>query len=412
MTDTEIPATSRNEKASEDSSARGNSWHESTEIENPNKYEDEELQSGELQGVPDLLQEFKHGLVDESVPEYGDASSSSHELPLGPRAKMVPGKHNILTHFPKDQYCDTCLRTKITRASCRRRTGTVVSRAEIFGDLIIPDHKVLSEGCDSRHCHRYAVVVQDLATQWIQSYPCTTKTSQETMKSLQKFLEPTRNPKVIFSDNSWEFGKACEDLSWNHCTSTPHRSETNSIAERAVRRIKEGTSAVLLQSGLDEKWWADYCYLRNIQDLLSDGKTPCERRGVPFNGPVVSRLEQWSNITLFLLKTYRDYTNLVQKSCQVSRLIVVDGEARNDFLVHFRRFYLPSSRGIQSQTVRAEGRIISYSTEVHRRYQKHRYTGEETDEKTNDIQARHFVARDVETHVRCIETKGEVKVGK
>ena len=30
-----------------------------------------------------------------------------------------------------------------------------------------------------------------------------------------------------------------------------------------------------------------YCYLRNIQDLSSDGKTPCERRfGEPFNGPV------------------------------------------------------------------------------------------------------------------------------
>ena len=31
-----------------------------------------------------------------------------------------------------------------------------------------------------------------------------------------------------------------------------------------------------------------YCYLRNIQDLLSDGKTPYERRfGMPFNGPVI-----------------------------------------------------------------------------------------------------------------------------
>ena len=54
-----------------------------------------------------------------------------------------------------------------------------------------------------------------------------------------------------FSDNSLEFGKACEDLSWNLCTSTPHRSETNGIAESAVRRIKEGTSAVFLQSGLN-----------------------------------------------------------------------------------------------------------------------------------------------------------------
>ena len=38
----------------------------------------------------------------------------------------------------------------------------------------------------------------------------------------------------------------------------PHESETNGIAARAVRRVKEGTSAVLLQSGLNESWWADY----------------------------------------------------------------------------------------------------------------------------------------------------------
>ena len=28
------------------------------------------------------------------------------------------------------------------------------------------DHTVLGEGCESRHNNRYAVVVQDLATQW------------------------------------------------------------------------------------------------------------------------------------------------------------------------------------------------------------------------------------------------------
>ena len=66
-------------------------------------------------------------------------------------------------------------------------------------------------------------------------------------------LEPTRKPKVIFTDNSLVFGKSCEELSWNHCTSTPHRSETNGITERAVRRVKEETYAVLLQSGLDNE---------------------------------------------------------------------------------------------------------------------------------------------------------------
>ena len=161
-----------------------------------------------------------------------------------------------------------------------------------LGDLITSDHNVLSENCESRNNHRYAVVVQDLATQWIQSYPCKTKISHETQRSLSKFLEPNRKPKVLYTDNSLEFGKACEDLSWNLCTSTPHRSETNGIAERAVRRVKEGSSAVLLQSGLNESWWADsvecYTYLRNIQDLLSDGKTPYERRlGKPFKGSII-----------------------------------------------------------------------------------------------------------------------------
>ena len=181
------------------------------------------------------------------------------------------GKHSVYIHFPKDRNCEICQRTKITRAPCRRRIGGAVPRAENFGDLITGDHKVLSESCESRNNHRYAID------------PCKTNTSQKTQR---------RKPKVIYTDNSLEFGKACEDLSCNHCTSTPHRSETNGIAERAVRKVKEGTSAVLLQSGLEENWWADsmecYTYLRNVTDLLSDAKTPYERRfGQPFKGPII-----------------------------------------------------------------------------------------------------------------------------
>ena len=217
--------------------------------------------------------------MDDEIPlQGGSDASSSHEASLVPTTKRREdlGKHNVHTHFPKDRKCEICKLTKITRAPCRRRNGEAVPRAANFGDLITADHKVLSDNCESRNSHRYAVVVQDLATQW------------ETQRSLQKFLEPERKPKVIYTDNSLEFGTACEDLSWNHCTSSPHRSETNGIAERAVRRVKEGTSAVLLQSGLNESWWADsmecYIYLRNVTDLLSD----YERRfGQPFKGLII-----------------------------------------------------------------------------------------------------------------------------
>ena len=200
--------------------------------------------------IPEWLQEFREILVDEEIPVHGDSlASSSHEPSSEPtfNRREDVGEHIVKTHFPKDRNCEIFKRTKITRAPCRRRNGEAVPHAEIFDDLITADHKVQSDNCESRNNHRYAVVVQDLATQCIQAYPCKTKTSQETQRSLQKFLEPETKPKVIHTDNSLEFGKACEDLSWTHCTSPPHRSETNGIVERAVRRVKEGTSAVLLQ---------------------------------------------------------------------------------------------------------------------------------------------------------------------
>ena len=81
--------------------------------------------------------------------------------------------------------------------------------------------------------HRYAVVVQDLATQWIQSHPCKTKSAHETEESFLKFQEPSHRPKVVCADNSME-----------------------------------------LQSRLDERWSDSmfcFCYLRNVQDLLADG---------------------------------------------------------------------------------------------------------------------------------------------
>ena len=114
---------------------------------------------------PEWLQEFRENLMDGRVPERRDSHASfSHGSSLEPTRSADLGKHSVYTHFPKDRNCEICQRTKITRAPRRRRIGAVVRRAENFGDLITADHKVLSEGCESRNNHRYAVVVQDLAT--------------------------------------------------------------------------------------------------------------------------------------------------------------------------------------------------------------------------------------------------------
>ena len=80
------------------------------------------------------------------------------------RLKVASQKHNIFIHFPKDRNCEIWQRTKITRAQCRRRIGGAVPRAENFGDLITADHKVLSEGCESR------TTITDMQS-WCRTWP-------------------------------------------------------------------------------------------------------------------------------------------------------------------------------------------------------------------------------------------------
>ena len=141
-----------------------------------------------------------------------------------------------------------------------------------------------------------------------------------------KFLEPTKKPSVIYTENSLEFGKVCEDLSRNQIileTLPVNTTQRRNKVERAARRVEGGTSAALLQSGLGNESWADSmecnCYLRNIQDLLSDGKTRHHVKGGS-ECPLTDhrhRLEQWPNITLSLRKSNLDCISLEQKSCQV-----------------------------------------------------------------------------------------------
>ena len=62
-------------------------------------------------------------------------------------------------------------------------------------------------------------------------------------------------PKVIHTDNSLKLGKACEDLSWNHRTSTLHRSQTKRCC------WKSGT----------QNWGRDFCNIDAIRSGWQNG---------------------------------------------------------------------------------------------------------------------------------------------
>ena len=242
--------------------------------------------------IPEWLHKFREILVDDEIPVHGDShASSSHEVSLEPTFKRREDlvKHIVYTYFLKDRNCEICKRAKITRAPCRRRNGGAVPRAEFWwlddsdGHPMDPVKSVLNNNFSGN------------------------------AKGTCKFLKPDRNPEVIYTDNSLKFGKACEDLSWNHCTSTPHRSEINGFCRKRSAQSEGRHLCCSVATSLNESSWADamecYTYLRNVTDLLPDGKTPYERRfGNPLEGPIIP------SITLWLRRTSQESINLERKS--------------------------------------------------------------------------------------------------
>ena len=115
----------------------------SSKTQNKNKKRDNSRDADDrLRDLPEWLEEFTDNLEHTEVhaPAHTSQDSDS-ERPT--KLVQMSRKHSIYTHFPKDRNCEVCLRTNMTRAPCRRRTGEALPRAEKFGDLITAGRKVL-----------------------------------------------------------------------------------------------------------------------------------------------------------------------------------------------------------------------------------------------------------------------------
>ena len=107
----------------------------------------------------------------------------------------------------------------------------------------------------------------------------------------------------------------------------PHRSETNGIAERALRRNKGGNVCCIVSIRLGLKWWVDsvecYCYLRNVQDLLADGENALVKGDSENHVKAPSfRLVQWLNIVRSLQETSQGSIKLVSFTWNIPRTCV------------------------------------------------------------------------------------------
>ena len=215
--------------------------------------------------IPEWLQDFRKKLVDDEIPVQGDSHMPVffHEGSIEPTPKRSEGlgKHSVYTHFPKDRNCEICQRTKITTAPCRRRNGGAVPRAENFGDLIRADHKSsqwnLWISKQSSICNRGAGLGHPMD-------PGISVQYQNFTRNPEKLAKVPGTREETKSHVHWQFLRIRQSL-WRslleslHVYTTQIRNKWE--CERAVRRVKESTSAVSLQSCLDENWWHGMLYL-------------------------------------------------------------------------------------------------------------------------------------------------------
>ena len=132
-------------------------------------------------------------------------------------------------------------------------------------------------------------MVQDSATQWIQSYPCETKTSRETERSLRKFFElSAEKPKVMDTDNSVEFANLVKI--YHGISALLHLINPRRMAMRKERYAEERKGLLLYCCNL--AWMKNGgLILRNAIAIcamakMPDVRTPYQRRfGEPFEGP-------------------------------------------------------------------------------------------------------------------------------
>ena len=70
----------------------------------------------------------------------------------------------------------------------------------------------------------------------------------------------------MYTDNAPELVAAVSRPKLKHDTSTPYRSTANSIAERQIRIVTEGTRTLLEQTGFPVQWWpyASRCFCHSM----------------------------------------------------------------------------------------------------------------------------------------------------
>ena len=154
------------------------------------------------------------------------------------RAEALSVEH-LLTHTPKNPYCPSCIRAKMSRKPARRVRRDPETLPGKFGELVNIDHIVAhSPEAMGLTGERDALVIVDRYSGYIECYPLESKTADDAHGALVDFFGTDRPVDVyIWSDSAHELIKAVGSLKVSHGKATPGRHQANGYCERVVRKV-------------------------------------------------------------------------------------------------------------------------------------------------------------------------------
>ena len=201
-------------------------------------------------------------------PVAGDDEVIRQRRDLRLEAKSL--KH-LLTHLPKNPYCDACTRGKMKSVKRFRGSFAANRHPERWGQLLTADHLVAKgKRMLSVSGHKDALVMKDLFSDVQHVAPVINKTAGPVAAALRHFAgENAAKVGCVYTDNSGELKKACRMMRVNREPSQPGVPQSNAKIERTNLDVLEGTRTALVQAGLPECFWSfaapTYCFLRNTE---------------------------------------------------------------------------------------------------------------------------------------------------
>ena len=186
-------------------------------------------------------------------------------------------KRHMLTHIPKNPYCDVCTKAKMYKPPGYSKGGSSMVEAKKFGDHITGDYLIAKSdpetGVDG---DRVAMVFKDVATDFRYVYPFARRDTSNTTLAMKHFVDDLDKIGIFYSDNAPEIVAAMRAMKIRHQISKEYISTSNAIAERAVRSTLEGTRANLLQAGLHHGYWP---YAARHWCIMHDAATGWDWKG-------------------------------------------------------------------------------------------------------------------------------------